>query len=418
MPSYDGARCGREPGGGAGVAGQPDQPALPEQTDDAGLAASRTLPAQRPQPVEQGTTDRPARADMRQAELRPGDSVGEQLKARLWRLPPGHPSSPYDGDGSLRPPVPDWRELCRALPGDGPDGDGALTTADEPASPGKPEASTAGSVRPQIIENDQRAQPESTDRDSESVLEVDQSWLDAVPVLRELWQKHEEKWPESERPPVDRSDDEPGSWRGDSGHYLNAEENLVSEHAKTRIEEVEDKSTPVLLAIKDEIPGANMAGLEFKLKGIDRFKEKIAEETRSKPERSIGEIAERMPDALRYTYEIADKRYTEGYWHGRAALLQQGNELLMSRNSWNNPEYKGINTRWLSPQGQVFEVQFHTPESYEAKQLTHRAYERLRSRSTDATERPALERYQREVSANIPIPHGAGEIPDYRREGY
>ena len=45
-------------------------------------------------------------------------------------------------------------------------------------------------------------------------------------------------------------------------------------------------------------------------------------------------------------------------------------------------KYKGINSQWIEPDsGQRFEVQFHTRISFEAKQLTHPAYERLRTRS-------------------------------------
>ena len=39
-------------------------------------------------------------------------------------------------------------------------------------------------------------------------------------------------------------------------------------------------------------------------------------------------------------------------------------------------QYKGINSQWIDPEsGQRFEVQFHTRISFEAKQLTHDAYE-------------------------------------------
>ena len=43
------------------------------------------------------------------------------------------------------------------------------------------------------------------------------------------------------------------------------------------------------------------------------------------------------------------------------ALQDQGFELEVRRNSWDNDEYKGINSRWRDPaSGQLFEVQFHT----------------------------------------------------------
>jgi hypothetical protein len=53
------------------------------------------------------------------------------------------------------------------------------------------------------------------------------------------------------------------------------------------------------------------------------------------------------------------------------------------RNSWANEEYKGINSRWRVPNtGQLFEVQFHTQVSFEAKEETHWAYEKLRDPAT------------------------------------
>jgi hypothetical protein len=78
-------------------------------------------------------------------------------------------------------------------------------------------------------------------------------------------------------------------------------------------------------------------------------------------------------------------------------------------------EYKGINSHWRAPDGgQIFEVQFHTRASFEAKQETHWAYERLRALPDDEAEVRQLRAFQRQVTAQIPHPPGAAEIPDYR----
>ncbi len=84
------------------------------------------------------------------------------------------------------------------------------------------------------------------------------------------------------------------------------------------------------------------------------------------------------------------------------------------KNSWSGEEYKGINSQWLEPDtGQRFEVQFHTRASFEAKQLTHNAYERLRTKRADKFEELVLEAFQAKVSAQVPVPPGAVDIPDY-----
>jgi hypothetical protein len=95
-------------------------------------------------------------------------------------------------------------------------------------------------------------------------------------------------------------------------------------------------------------------------------------------------------------------------------LKGQGFELHKLKNSWSSEEYKGINSQWIDPDtGQLFEVQFHTRISFEAKQLTHDAYERLRTQPDDELEKMVLKAFQRKVSAEVPVPHGTVGIPDY-----
>ena len=93
--------------------------------------------------------------------------------------------------------------------------------------------------------------------------------------------------------------------------------------------------------------------------------------------------------------------------------------MIYSKNHWrDDPEYKGINTRWVTPEGQRFEVQFHTAESFHAKQqVTHKSYERIRNPLTQDEERRELEAFQREVCSWITVPEGVRDIPDYHRKG-
>ena len=46
------------------------------------------------------------------------DPVMAQLRERMERLPPGHPSSPYNDDGSRKPPLPDLSDYELPIPGD------------------------------------------------------------------------------------------------------------------------------------------------------------------------------------------------------------------------------------------------------------------------------------------------------------
>lgn len=309
---------------------------------------------------EPGGRDRPGAAERWSAA---------DLQQRLAALPDGHPSSPYDADGSLRPSPVDLRELELPLP-------------DEvgPAEPGG-------------------------------------AWAGAVQEARARWAEHQDRWPQEERTPADRGGDELGSWRGDGGQFLNVEENVVAGHAHERVCGAERGLTAALEDIEADVPGARLAGLEYRLKDEDRFKEKIAEGLALTPERPVERVVAKIPDAVRYTYLFNRDRYVDGSWEVRQKLEERGYSLALSINSWESDQYKGVNSRWRTDEGQLFEVQFHTPESFDAKQLTHEAYERLRNPRTDRHEMGELRAFQQEVSRNIPVPDRVDEIPDYPEKG-
>ena len=46
------------------------------------------------------------------------DPIKAELRERMERLPPGHPSSPYNDDGSPKPPLPDLSDYELPIPGD------------------------------------------------------------------------------------------------------------------------------------------------------------------------------------------------------------------------------------------------------------------------------------------------------------
>ena len=121
-----------------------------------------------------------------------------------------------------------------------------------------------------------------------------------------------------------------------------------------------------------------------------------------------------MPDTIRYTFQYKEARYTQGVLADIDRLKDQGFELDKLKNSWSDDQYKGINSQWIEPAtGQRFEVQFHTRISFEAKQLTHSAYERLRTQQADSFEELVLEAFQKKVTAEVPVPVGADSIPDH-----
>jgi hypothetical protein len=81
-----------------------------------------------------------------QVKAREPDPVIAELRERMERLPPGHPSSPYNDDGSRKPPPPDLSVYELPIPGDPdyrPEPSGAAET-DRPKTAQIPEDVTPG----------------------------------------------------------------------------------------------------------------------------------------------------------------------------------------------------------------------------------------------------------------------------------
>jgi hypothetical protein len=156
---------------------------------------------------------------------------------------------------------------------------------------------------------------------------------------------------------------------------------------------------------------------KFALKSPDRFKEKLAKMITLEPDRSPSDLSSEIHDGVRYTFLFETQHYTSGVDDGRRQLGEKGYKLIGFKPGWTGEEYKGINSKWRDPgSGELFEVQFHTPESWEAKQRTHDAYEKIESPTTPQAERTRLRIYQREVSASVPIPPGALEFIQYKHK--
>jgi hypothetical protein len=246
-------------------------------------------------------------------------------------------------------------------------------------------------------------------------------YWDSVAGFASRWADHEKRWPESRQPAVDRSDDPPGSYRSEGGFYLSPERHAEVIAAIGRMRNVEPAMSADAQRVEQENRhGGRLEGFGNRLKGDGRLKEKVAEGLQTiGPDARSEEILQQVPDAIRYTFCLRPETYSRGCYDIKERLESLGYELYESRNSWAAAEYKGINTRWVTGEGQRFEVQIHTPESFHAKQyVTHDAYERIRNPLTSDAERRELEAFQCEVSSRIEVPEGATDIPHFKKEGF
>jgi hypothetical protein len=370
-----------------GALDRPDQPRSSDLPDQKEMPGQLPSPSSRPGPLpktdrpdETGPKDRAAATDQPVAWSR------ADLQQRLERLPPGHPSSARTADLSR-----DQR------PG--------LRDPDVPSPRDK-------------TEQDHSAGTDHPDREPDA---VNRDYWREVPRFFRAWADHVHRWPaEKVAATVDRSRDPPGSWRGDGNQHLSPEQHAQAKDVIATVRRKEEALTKQMgQAERENACGGLLSGLEFCLKGEDRLKEKIAEKIEHEPDTTPCGAVRDINDAIRYTFCFEPSKYAEGYWDLKSRLEANEFRMVYSKNYWQyDPEYKGINSRWVTAEGQRFEVQFHTPESFHAKQqVTHRAYERSRNRLTGRSERLELEAFQREVCTFITVPGEAGSIPDYKEEG-
>ncbi len=159
--------------------------------------------------------------------------------------------------------------------------------------------------------------------------------------------------------------------------------------------------------------GMKTEGLEYRIKAKDSFLRKIA--GRYDPNGNTYEVK----DILRYTYTAPPDKLAAKISTSIETHEKSGYNTVEVKNYWldkNNP-YNGVNTVVKAPNGQKFELQYHTPESFNVKNgEMHKLYEKHRSLTDgQSAEGAALEDKMFEISDAMEIPKGIEVIKNARR---
>ena len=220
-----------------------------------------------------------------------------------------------------------------------------------------------------------------------------------------------------------------GRWRW-KGLELSQDANRVADEQVAALRRAEGRDaegnygeagiTPAMRRIEAELEHGSLVPdtEKFALKSPDRFKEKLAKMISLESDVAPSDLAAKIHDGIRYTFQFEGQFYSDGVREAETRLADKGSDLVWRKPNWSGEEYKGINSQWRdASSGQLFEVQFHTPESWAAKQQTHDAYEKIECLTTAPEERARLREYQRAIAASVPVPPGALEFVPYKAEG-
>ncbi len=250
-------------------------------------------------------------------ESGPDRGSAADLRLRLDRLPPGHPSGP---SSPSRPATGDRRLAGQPARHDLPERPDAAADRDRAAG-----GAGDGAVR---------AEPSQ------------ESWQRELPRFRARWAEIRARWSRPDSTPPDRGRDEPGAWRGDSGRTLGPEQNRQVDAYCDDLGDREQQITARLEALERSSSG-HLVGREFRRKGPDRLKDKVAAVLEHDVGAGVWQVLADVPGRAPLHNAVRERTIREACAHDIACLRAQGFELVKLRNLWGGPEYKGVNSQWL-----------------------------------------------------------------------
>ncbi|WP_374352185.1 hypothetical protein, partial [Chitinimonas sp.] len=150
--------------------------------------------------------------------------------------------------------------------------------------------------------------------------------------------------------------------------------------------------------------------LDFRLKSPESLLRKIETDSMVKGI-SVSEAAADIGDALRYTMILPEESFSQSVMSTLNHLDASGAQILKLKNTFvEGASYKGINSNFLTAEGQVVELQFHTEPSFAVKQANHVEYEEARLASTSAERRLALEAQMQASAHGVTLPPGVDAV--------
>ena len=162
--------------------------------------------------------------------------------------------------------------------------------------------------------------------------------------------------------------------------------------------------TKDLQSIIDKTNG-RLAGLDYRIKSTDSLVRKLIDKSELKGI-SVDEYASKITDILRYTNVSTTKNFTSDYYSIIDNLIKKSYNIVEVTNTLGdiNASYRGINCLVSDKDGYVFELQFHTEESLNIKEVNHKLYEEARLKTTNKARRLELYKEMQKNSIEIPMP--------------
>lgn len=192
----------------------------------------------------------------------------------------------------------------------------------------------------------------------------------------------------------------------------------IKEDLSLSVDKLVEKSQKIEPTITADInniatkAGGKLVGLENRLKSPSSIKRKIEAEVADGFSKSLS--LNKIRDVIRYTTVFKEGDFVTRYKAMQYLLAIKGYKTIIVKNTWKNDSaYKGVNTFIQNEDGDVFEMQYHTQQSFDLKNgLLHKLYEQFRNPKTPFHEKEKLLLEMRKLSSKIKVPRGIELIED------
>lgn len=196
--------------------------------------------------------------------------------------------------------------------------------------------------------------------------------------------------------------------------------------AEKSIEKARKEEPEVSKDLKDTF-GANnaeFAGFDFRLKGTGSLARKIKKDQKDSGSprtiETLRQASEGIKDNLRYTALLDKDDYGAGFERIKNDLESKGYEFTKVKNTMAFPEegnpYRGVNCQVKNKKGYTFELQFHTPQSFNIKEVKcHKDYEIARDDKNSPEKRAAATARMFKAYEELEVPKDAKNIKPFKK---
>ncbi|UIA83798.1 hypothetical protein LU604_01350 [Erwinia tracheiphila] len=194
---------------------------------------------------------------------------------------------------------------------------------------------------------------------------------------------------------------------------------LEAQALLTRAREMEPEVTHMLKRVAESHAG-QLVGMDHQLKSVSSLKEKLKQQMALK-NKTLEDAVAGVNDALRYSVVLEPPDFTAGLRGVLASLDDQGHGRVKLNNLFakHRPAFKAVNVTLRSPEGALWEIQFHTPDTFKLKEQFHNLYKRnhaLQLQGASLAEQQEVQAPARDAFRLVPSPPECDEIDDWEEE--